>query len=107
MADNSSSGARRAASRYLRPVADAEYVPVAHEYLRVSVDRFGRERSSGEQHEDNERARERYQWREGRTYQDTASASRYGREKRDDFLRLLTDLRSGNGFARGDVLRST
>ena len=104
MADNSSSEARRAASRYLQSVADAEYVPVAHEYLRVSVDRFGRQRSSGEQHEDNGQARERYQWREGRTYQDTASASRYGREKRDDFLRLLDDLQSGNGFNRGDVL---
>lgn len=86
------------------PVADVS-VPAAHEYLRVSVDRSGQERSTTDQHEDNERARVRFGWREGETYRDTASASRYGRKRRDDFIRLSDDLRSGEVFARGDVLR--
>jgi len=80
-------------------------VPVAHEYLRVSIDRSGQERSTTDQHDDNERARSRYGWQEGRTYRDTASASRYGRKRRDDFARLVEDLHSGEVFARGDVLR--
>jgi DNA invertase Pin-like site-specific DNA recombinase len=101
---NSSSEPVSPAARSL-PTADDESVSSAHEYLRVSVDRYGRERSTNEQHDDNERARERYGWREGRTYRDTASASRYGRKRRDDFLRLLEDMRAGGVFTQGDVLR--
>lgn len=80
-------------------------VPVAHEYLRVSIDRSGQERSTTDQHEDNERARARYSWAQGRTYRDTASASRYGRKRRDDFARLVQDLQSAEVFSHGDVLR--
>jgi hypothetical protein len=43
-------------------------------------------------------------WRERWTYRDTASALRYGRKRRDDFLRMVDDLASGEVFARGDVL---
>ena len=67
------------------------------EYLRVSYDRSGRERSQDEQHDDNARAASesgvtlRTPYREA----GSASASRYGRKVRDDFERLLGDLEAG------------
>jgi site-specific DNA recombinase len=77
----------------------------AHEYLRVSVDGSGVKESESEQHEDNERTRLDEGWERGRTYQDTGSASRYARKTRDDFGKLLADLRSGV-FRPGEVLQS-
>ena len=76
----------------------------AHEYLRVSVDGSGIEESQSEQHEDNERTRLEEGWRRGRSYKDTGSASRYARKTRDDFGRLIADLRGGV-FKPGDVLQ--
>jgi hypothetical protein len=76
----------------------------AHEYLRVSVDGSGVKESESEQHEDNERTRLEEGWARGRTYQDTGSASRYARKTRDDFGKLLTDLRTGV-FRRDNEVR--
>jgi len=68
---------------------------IAREYLRVSVDASGRERSPEEQHQDNERAASRYGWTLGRPYRDVGSASRYARRVREDYARLVADLESG------------
>jgi DNA invertase Pin-like site-specific DNA recombinase len=75
----------------------------AREYLRVSVDRSGREKSQREQHDDNRTAAvalgiDRF----GPAYKDTGSASRHARKQRDDFTRLLEDLDAGRFDA--DVL---
>jgi hypothetical protein len=50
---------------------------IAREYLRVSVDKSGRERSPEEQHADNERAAADHRWALGDPYRDVGSASRY------------------------------
>lgn len=66
------------------------------EYLRVSVDRSGRQRSTTEQHDDNERASREHGFRIGGVpYLDTGSASRYARKSRDDFDQLMADLAAG------------
>jgi hypothetical protein len=49
----------------------------AREYLRISVDKSGRERSPEEQHADNERAAAEHGWALGDPYRDVRSASRY------------------------------
>lgn len=79
---------------------------IAREYLRVSVDRSGRERSNDEQHEDNQRAADNERWTLGEPYRDTGSASRYASKRRKDFDALVADLRadqpdvpSGSRFA--------
>jgi DNA invertase Pin-like site-specific DNA recombinase len=73
------------------------------EYLRVSFDRSGREKSNDEQHDENEAAAptlgiEAF----GKPYRDVGSASRHQRKRRDDFDQLLTDL--GSGHFGADVL---
>ena len=65
----------------------------AREYLRVSLDRSGRERSNEEQHDDNVAAADEHGWRLGTPYRDTGSASRHSKS-RDDFDRLIGDLES-------------
>lgn len=71
------------------------------EYLRVSIDRSGRERSHGEQHAENVDTFDAIEsW--ATPYRDTGSASRFQRHDRDDFGRLVGDLES-NRFD-GDVL---
>jgi site-specific DNA recombinase len=87
-----------------RSEAQAGAQRTAHEYLRVSVDGSGIEESQAEQHEDNERVRRDEGWRRGRTYKDTGSASRYARKTRDDFGKLINDLRSGV-IRSGEVLQ--
>lgn len=67
----------------------------AREYLRVSVDRSGRERSPEEQHADHEQDAAEHGWRLGQAYRDLGSASKYARKARDEFDRLLSDLDSG------------
>lgn len=68
----------------------------AVEYLRVSYDASGRERSPQEQHADNARASEAHGWKlQERTYKDIGSASRHARKVRADFDRLMTDLDAG------------
>jgi site-specific DNA recombinase len=64
------------------------------EYLRVSFDRSGRERSPDEQHADNDRACTPRGITLGAPYreQGSASASRYATKVRDDFERLIGDL---------------
>lgn len=76
----------------------------AREYLRVSVDRSGRQRSTQEQHVDNERAASELGWVLGGPYVDCGSASRYARTARADFGALLDDLRIGRFGAEVLVL---
>jgi DNA invertase Pin-like site-specific DNA recombinase len=72
---------------------------IAREYLRVSVDKSGRERSPEEQHDDNERAAEANGWALGEPYRDVGSASRYANggngTVRPGFDRLVADLERG------------
>jgi DNA invertase Pin-like site-specific DNA recombinase len=78
-------------------------IPSASEYLRVSFDRTGRERSNDEQHTDNLAAAPSFGIdRFAKPYRDTGSASRHARKRRDDFDRLLDDLDTGRFDA--DVL---
>jgi site-specific DNA recombinase len=72
------------------------------EYLRVSVDRSGRTRSITEQHDDHERAAATRGVRLLKPYSETGSASRYATKTRDDFARLLADLRAGR-FAADEL----
>ena len=87
----------------------------AREYLRVSHDRSGRERSNDEQHADNVATAKVFGIDSfGEPYRDTGSASRHARKKRDDFARLLDDLASGSfgadllvlGSSAGEVAKS-
>ena len=64
----------------------------ASEYLRVSFDRSGQQRSNTEQQDDN---RDTWPFRFQSTYRDTGSASRYSTRKRGDFDTLTTDLETG------------
>jgi DNA invertase Pin-like site-specific DNA recombinase len=70
---------------------------IGREYLRVSYDRSGRERSQDEQHDENVSAAEGIGVTLGLAYREagSASASRYARKTRDDFARLLADLAAG------------
>lgn len=65
---------------------------IGREYLRVSANG---ERSIPEQHEDNIRAAEREGVSLAEPYQDHGSASKYAQRGRDDFDRLMADLRGG------------
>lgn len=70
---------------------------LSREYQRVSYDRSGRERSSDEQHDDNQAAADRLGWTLHPTpYRDKGSASRYARRARGDFARLIADLEAGH-----------
>ncbi len=72
----------------------------AREYLRVSVDRSGREKSNDEQHADNVDAAPALGIDSfGKPYRDTGSASKHATKGRDDFDRLLTDLAAGRLLA--------
>jgi DNA invertase Pin-like site-specific DNA recombinase len=64
----------------------------AREYLRVSLDTSGRERSNTEQHDDNVVAAKEHGWRLGEPYSDVGSASRHARKRRDGFDVLIADL---------------
>ena len=72
----------------------------------MSWDRSGRERSQDEQHAENARACAERGIGLGVAYREagSASASRYARKARDDFPRLLTDLRQGRFAAQVLVL---
>lgn len=70
---------------------------IAREYLRVSKDKSGRERSPQEQHADNEKAATFRRWRLGQSYKDLVSASRYATKAREGFPKLIADLQ-GNKF---------
>jgi site-specific DNA recombinase len=77
---------------------------IGREYLRVSYDRSGRERSPGEQHKENVTAAGNIGVTLGASYREAKaiSASRYSDKVRDDFARLLADL--GSGQFNADVL---
>jgi DNA invertase Pin-like site-specific DNA recombinase len=75
---------------------------LAREYLRVSLDRSGRERSITEQHNDNQRFAGEHGWTLGKPYRDKGSASRYASKARSDFDTLIGDL--GAGRFGADVL---
>ncbi|NUK01787.1 recombinase family protein [Streptomyces lunaelactis] len=64
----------------------------AREYLRVSADHSGRERSPQEQHDENQAAADREGFTLGEPYKDTGSASKYAQKAREDFDRLVRDL---------------
>jgi site-specific DNA recombinase len=66
------------------------------EYLRVSMDRSGRQRSIEEQHNENQQAADDCGVILGEPYEDKSiSASRYSRKAREGFPRLLADLEHG------------
>lgn len=65
---------------------------VGREYLRVSVDKTGRQRSTTEQHTDNARAAAERGIQLAEAYVDLGSASRYARRGREGFTALLDDL---------------
>lgn len=63
------------------------------EYLRVSLDTSGQERSVKEQHDENARAAKDHGATLGAAYKDNSiSASRYSRKPRGNFAKLLDDL---------------
>jgi len=68
---------------------------VARSYLRVSEDRAKQKRSTSEQDTENTRAISAQGWVQGEPYRDDGiSASRYSDKIRDEFQRLIEDLRS-------------
>ncbi|MEU7579159.1 recombinase family protein [Streptomyces sp. NPDC041068] len=73
------------------------------EYLRVSFDRSDFERSNEDQHEDNTDVAGEFGIALGTAYRDVGSASRFNPKERDDFVRLMADLRDGTFSA--DVLQ--
>jgi site-specific DNA recombinase len=74
----------------------------AREYLRVSVDRTGRQRSIDEQHADNQRTADEHGWQLGDPYDDIGSASRYATNGRHGYDTLVADIEAGRFGA--DVL---
>lgn len=77
----------------------------AREYLRVSKGKGRTARSIRDQHSDNVEAEREYgPWTWGEAYQDTGSASKFARKVRDDFEKLVADLRTGAFGAERDVL---
>ncbi|MFI1044995.1 recombinase family protein [Streptomyces griseoruber] len=84
-------------------MATATATLTGREYLRVSFDHSGEERSNDDQHSDNADAAEELGIMLGHSYRDVGSASRFAVKERDDFLRLMADLREGSFGA--DVLQ--
>lgn len=76
----------------------------AREYLRVSLDRSGRERSQDEQHAENAAAVKALGWTLGTAYRESGSASRYAGKARGVFDRLMRDLETGRFNADALVL---
>ncbi|KUL67112.1 hypothetical protein ADL28_01560 [Streptomyces violaceusniger] len=74
----------------------------AREYLRVSVDKSGTERSLEQQHAEHSETAAELGVTLGKPYKDIGSASRYAKKARDDFERLLADL--GNDRFGADLL---
>lgn len=68
------------------------------EYLRVSKDRTGEQRSPDEQHADNARSATAHSFALGEPYRETnaVSASRYSNKRRDAFAALMADLEAGS-----------
>jgi site-specific DNA recombinase len=81
-------------------------VRTAREYLRVSKDRTGQQRSPDEQHSENFKAATAHHLVLGESYRETSavSASRYSTKKRDAFGALMADLESGSFSAEVLIL---
>ena len=89
----------------MKPPTEQREWKLGREYLRVSFDRLGRERSVTEQHGDNERYCESRGIRLGMPYQDNdRSASKYAKKRREDFDRLISDLENDRFGAENLVL---
>ncbi|WP_406168998.1 recombinase family protein [Streptomyces sp. NBC_00996] len=77
----------------------------AREYLRVSKGKGRTARSIRDQHTDNLDAEQEFgPWTWAEPYTDTGSASKFARKQRDDFEKLLADLKTGAFGKPGDVL---
>lgn len=77
-------------------------LPIFREYLRVSFDQSGRERSNDEQHHENlTAAADLGVALHSRPYTDVGSASRYASKSRDDFPKLIADIEHGRLDADG------
>ncbi|MFF4306993.1 recombinase family protein [Streptomyces sp. NPDC001601] len=76
-------------------MATATETLTGREYLRVSFDHSGFERSNDDQHADNTDVAGDLGITLGEPYRDVGSASRFAQKKRDDFTRLMADLKSG------------
>ncbi|MGW0574807.1 recombinase family protein [Streptomyces sp. NPDC002920] len=86
-------------------VAVDTVIRTAREYLRVSKGKGRTARSITDQHRENLEAEHEFgPWTWGEPYKDTGSASKYARKVRDDFEKLIADLRSGDFGKPGDVL---
>lgn len=77
-------------------MATATATLTGREYLRVSFDHSGFERSNDDQHADNTDVAEDFGIVLGDAYKDVGSASRFAAKERDDFVRLMGDLRRGS-----------
>lgn len=64
------------------------------EYLRVSADKSGYERSNDDQHDENVDAAAEHGITLGKPYRDVGSASRFATKIRDDFELLMADLKA-------------
>jgi DNA invertase Pin-like site-specific DNA recombinase len=79
--------------------------PLLREFLRVSKDRSGREKSPDQQHGDHVRDAERHGFRlHPNPYREVGSASRYAKKERDEFPTLIADLQNGQLGADGIAL---
>lgn len=77
-------------------------VRLFREFLRVSKDRSGREKSPTQQHADHVRDAEANGFGlHGSPYREIGSASKYNPKERDEFPRLIADLRAGRFGADG------
>jgi site-specific DNA recombinase len=84
-----------------RLVADV----LLREFLRVSKDRSGREKSPNQQHDDHVRDAERHNFRLHESpYREVGSASSYAKKARDEFPKLIADLEEGKFGADGLAL---
>ncbi|WP_326571363.1 recombinase family protein [Actinacidiphila glaucinigra] len=83
------------------PTATAQLT--GREYLRVSFDTSGEERSPREQHEENEVVADGFGIALGVPYKDVGSASRFAKKVRDGFVQLMADLEADTFGA--DVLQ--
>lgn len=83
----------------------ADRQPTLREYLRVSRDASGRECSPNEQHADHQRDAQHHGFTlHPESYRDIGSASRYAKKARDDFDRMIADLKNGGFGADGLAL---
>ncbi|HEX8347292.1 MAG TPA: recombinase family protein [Actinoplanes sp.] len=83
-------------------MTSTDHITTGREYLRVSRDKSGRERSPEEQHLDHQGVAAERGWVLGEPYKDIGSASKYAAKTRQGFDRLIEDL-TADRFA-ADVL---